>query len=447
MTAETRPARDQRIQDAIHGIIDFHPDSRPDRAAWRLLQTPDFQRLRRIKQLGTSEFVFPSASHSRLAHSIGVFHSARRLVRRIRRETTDGGFDAGRAETAILAALLHDLGHGPFSHVFERARQAVARRRGQPPPKSHEDWSAAMIQDADMRAILEEEGFAAENIAAIVCQKPPADMYHAIVSGTFDADRMDYMMRDKYMTGIGEGGFDTNWIMDNVRVAQRNGEHVFCLAHKALTAAEEFLLARYHLHKDIYLHKTSRAMECLLQAFFVGVVQEADERGGVAGLDAKHPLLRFFGAEENLDASRGLDDTAVWSAQDAVATRPAAAGASDRGADIADIAGRILERRIPHCLDVTHRREDFKQALRARLAAQIDKTVFFDSCSPSLYNPVGDDAARRHESLLVQRPGGGLREISELPESILARRPPPLRLQRCYFLKEEEYAAACRLDA
>ena len=451
MATKNALRRDERIQDAIHGIIDFHPESRPDRAAWRLLQTPDFQRLRRIKQLGTSEFVFPSASHSRFAHSIGVFHSARRLVGRIRREiATERAavrFDEERAETAILAALMHDLGHGPFSHVFERARKAIAERRGQGAIKTHEDFSADMIRDRQMRGILEAEGFDSEAIAEIVCTKPPRDMYHAIVSGTFDADRMDYMMRDKYMTGIGEGGFDTNWIMDNVRVAQRGDEAVLCLAHKALTAAEEFLLGRYHLHRDIYLHKTSRGMECLLQLFFDRLAQEAEVRGGIAGLDDGHPLVRFFADRtDGLAAYRELDDVAVWSALQAVARR---GEAESGGAGAADIARRVLERDVPACIDVTHRFPEqrqrqiaFKKEMKVRFKGRFDESVFFDSCPLSFYDRVGGDAQRQHERLLIQLPNGALREIAELSDSIVATALPVRRLERYYFLDEETYRQA-----
>ena len=450
-------ARDQRIQDAIHGIIDFHPERRTDRIAWRLLQTPDFQRLRRIKQLGAAEYVFPSASHSRFAHSIGVFHSARRLVERMRRELetghAGGAFDEGRAEAAVLAALLHDIGHGPFSHVFERARKAVSQdavagEGNAAPLKTHEEHSAAMIRSDAIGAILAEEELDAENIAQIVCAKPPQDMYHAIVSGTFDADRMDYMMRDKYMTGIGEGGFDTNWIMDNIRVARQGGEHSFCLAHKALTAAEEFLLGRFHLHKDIYLHKTIRAMECLLERFFLLLAREAAEEGRVCGLDEGHPLARFLaGGEGGLDAYRALDDTAVGGTLHAIAGR-----ASGGSASLESLAQRVLERRVPACIDVAHRFPEqpqrqvaFKEEITSRFQARMGASIFFDSPPLSLYEHVGDDAERRHERLLIQLPNGELREITEISDSILAGRLPLRRLERCYFLDDGEYEEAERL--
>ena len=450
--ARTTLIRDQRIQDAIHGIIDFHPDIRAERTAWRLLQTPDFQRLRRIQQLGAAEFVFPSATHSRFAHSIGVFHNARKLVERIRRafETgrTQGDFDHERADTTILAALLHDIGHGPFSHVFEAAREDVAKRLGMPPPRAHETYSAAMITTGDIRDILQDEGFDADEIAAIICERPPRDMYHAIVSGTFDADRLDYMMRDRYMTGVGEGAFDTAWIMDNIRVAPQGDGHILCLAHKALTAAEEFLLARYYLYKDIYYHKTSRGVQCLMRAFFCRLALEVRERDGVVeGLDRHNPLLRFFlEPEPELSVYRDLDDMIVWGALHGVAARR-----ENITSPLGDLARRILQRHIPACLDVTRRlpdaseQEAFKQKMSEAFGDSIGESVFFDSCPLTLYQEVGDDATQQHSSLMFQLPNAGLREITSLPDSILATLKPAEKLERYYFLNSEDYEQAKKM--
>ncbi len=119
--------RTQRVRDPVHGLIIFRYDNALDQLAWRLLDAPEFQRLRRIKQLGFSDFVFPSATHSRFAHCIGVFHTARKLVEVIDRERNAAGQkpDERREEVAIIAALLHDLGHGPFSHTFEGVQKSL----------------------------------------------------------------------------------------------------------------------------------------------------------------------------------------------------------------------------------------------------------------------------------------------------------------------------------
>ena len=122
-----------RIRDPVHGLIVFgdgndKAQNETDQIAWRLLNTPEFQRLRRIRHLGFSDLVYPGATHSRFAHAVGVYHTARRIVDVIRRCLKNQEFDENRTRVALLAALLHDIGHGPLSHVFEHAAQATGLR-------------------------------------------------------------------------------------------------------------------------------------------------------------------------------------------------------------------------------------------------------------------------------------------------------------------------------
>jgi HD superfamily phosphohydrolase len=186
----------QRIRDPIYEMIVFDHNEPLDMAVWRLLNTPEVQRLRRVKQLGVSDFVYPSATHSRFAHSVGVFHNARRLVKLIRREIelhrVAGNFNDERARVAVFAALLHDIGHGPFSHSFEEARRAIAERRGAAPKiRKHEGYSADTIKNGSgmIGSILSDVGVEPNEVADLVEAETPEDMYHAIVSSSFDADR------------------------------------------------------------------------------------------------------------------------------------------------------------------------------------------------------------------------------------------------------------------
>ncbi len=174
----------QRVRDPVHGLIVFEddgPNAPRDQVAWALLNTPEMQRLRRIRQLGVSEFTFPGATHSRFAHSIGVFHVARQLARILERVLPSPEWQADRAEVACFAALVHDVGHGPFSHAFER----VQRERNV--EKDHEDWSAEIIlaETGSIRPILERrrKGMA-QDVADLLRAKDPDDAYHAIVSSS-----------------------------------------------------------------------------------------------------------------------------------------------------------------------------------------------------------------------------------------------------------------------
>ena len=143
----------QRLRDPVYGLIVFGggPDAdvrETDQIAWKLINAREFQRLRRIRQLGFSELVFPGATHSRFAHCVGAYHTARGIMDVIRRRH-EGTFDPLRARAALLAALLHDVGHGPFSHVFENVGKALKLR------KRHEDWGREIIEgDTEVNGVL-----------------------------------------------------------------------------------------------------------------------------------------------------------------------------------------------------------------------------------------------------------------------------------------------------
>ena len=210
-----------------------------------------------------------SVTHTRFAHCMGVFHTARVLVGIIERELKAAGDepDPGRAQVPVIAALLHDLGHGPFSHTFE----GVQKSRGI--NKRHERWTAEIIRnpDGNIRPLLDDfrsGGGFSDAVADLLEADDPADIYHAVVSSAFDADRLDYLQRDRLMAGTGAGAIDFDWLMEQVRVreieieAPEAGDEedrarvpTFCFDPKALPSAEQFLLARYTLHEQVYFHK------------------------------------------------------------------------------------------------------------------------------------------------------------------------------------------------
>jgi HD superfamily phosphohydrolase len=347
--------RTQRLRDPVHGLIVFQHDQLADQIAvdqlaWDLIGTPEFQRLRRIRQLGVAEFVFPGATHTRFAHSIGVFHTARALIGIIRREIGPASFKKDRAEAAAIAALLHDLGHGPFSHTFE----GVQKSRGA--GRKHEHWTADIVRapDGQIQPLLEtfRPGFASE-VADLLAAEDPADIYHAVVSSSFDADRLDYLRRDRLMTGTGAGAIDFDWLMEHIRVKEIEIDPVdsdapddtvlvptFCLDSKALPAAEQFLLARYTLHEQVYFHKATRCIEHMI-ARLLGLVTEKTKEPNTApeltGLPANHPMLRFFGqAQPSVADYLALDDMVIM----------AAFGAMQAAGDpaIAELATRLRNR-------------------------------------------------------------------------------------------------------
>lgn len=428
-----RSDRTQRVRDPVHGLIVFtHEgrDARRDQTAWRLLNTPEFQRLRRIRQLGLSEITFPGATHTRFSHSIGVFHTARMLVGILSRLIPDAEFNRDRAGLAVLAALVHDLGHGPFSHTFE----SVQKARGS--EKHHENWTAEIIcnREGNVRPILENfrEGIA-DHIAELLIAEEPRDLYHAIVSSSFDADRLDYLQRDRLMTGTGAGAIDFDWLLDNLRIAEirLGGDddvdsaivRTFCLDEKALQPAEIFLLTRYHLFEQVYLHKTTRGMEAMLRSLLTMVANAATD-GDFARLclDQGDPLIRFFAEKgDTVENYLALDDFTVWAAISRIAN------AADGRAS--DLASRLRDRRLYKALDVNtecpalrgenpdvteERRQREILRLENLLKAEIGTTVLVDESEISIYGEIGADQAKTHKMLSIRLRDGSTREITEL---------------------------------
>jgi uncharacterized protein len=439
----------RRIRDAVHGLIVFDHSKEIEKLAWKLLGIREFQRLRRIRQLGVSELTFPSAVHTRFVHSIGVFHIARKLIEVIQRELASD-FQGERAEVALIAALLHDLGHGPFSHVFE----SVQKSRGV--VKRHEQWTAELIRNpsGEIKPLLEEHrpGFTAD-VAELLEAENPVDIYHAVVSSSFDADRLEYLQRDRFMTGSGAGAIDFDWLMDNLRVAEVSleapdedeGEDedlkvpTFCLAMKALPAAEQFLLARHTLHEQVYFHKTTRCAQKMVGKLLRRIAKLATgaEAAHETGLPLNHPLLRFYQeGSETLAAYLDLDDSVVLGALSLMTHA--------RDALVQDLALRIQSRRLYKTMDVGEFGSDpGRQAQKVRdieqhfeQAIQGESVIKDDEAALNIYSVVGGDEERIHKRLHIldaMKP----KEISELSPIIKALNDKKMPI-RFFFEKQED---------
>jgi uncharacterized protein len=287
----------QRIRDPVHNLIEFH-DTEFEQVLWSVVQTRPFQRLRRIKQLGFSDFVYPGATHSRYAHSLGVFHTARLLMERVKQQLPGSRYRDSYAEAAIAAALVHDLGHGPFSHAFEEASERFGFKTEQ-----HEETSIALITDGEVADQLNRLGSGfAKDVADVLRNEDPT-IYGAVVSSQFDADRLDYMRRDRLMCGTGIGVIDFEWLIANLRVAtvpfgadeKAVGTlETLVMGPKGVMAVEAFVVGLFHLYPTVYLHKATRGAEKLFTELLARVVELAlDDATNRTGLDERHPLVKF----------------------------------------------------------------------------------------------------------------------------------------------------------
>ena len=273
------------IRDPIHGAIEINSDERA------LLDSPQYQRLRNVKQLGFADLAFPGATHTRYAHGLGAMQVATKVFDALCPQLELDDADEKRfRQTLRLAVLFHDLGHAPLSHATERIMPQVealrlpqwvssAGRRA-----DHEDYTLKLLLDSGLAAEIRERfgsaGIDPSHIAGLVCGKPPPgpDPYRsrgrdllpllrAVVSGELDADRMDYLQRDSFYTGVNYGKFDSDWIVQNLAVVEREGRVYLGLMHRAVFAFEDFLLSRYHMFLSVYFHYASVGYEVLLQRY------------------------------------------------------------------------------------------------------------------------------------------------------------------------------------
>ncbi|SCX35014.1 HD domain-containing protein [Agrobacterium rosae] len=437
----------QRVRDPIHGLIIFEKHNQIDQLAWSLIDTPEFQRLRRIRQLGMSEYVFPSATHTRFAHSIGVYHNARRLMEVVKQEEGKA-YLPERAEEILIAALLHDVGHGPFSHTFEGSREALAERYKLGPIEKHEKFSANIIRSKEgkIREILEDfrENFA-EKVAEILESDDLTDFYHAVVSSSFDADRMDFLVRDRYMTGTKTGAIDEEWLIDNlakhdVLVTQDDDKPVsvptFVFKAKGRQAAEDFLLARYRLYTQVYLHKTTRGFEKLLSALIL-IIGDKDIKPEEIGMSCDNPLIKFLRQDSNLENYSQLDDTVVWGAISEISR--------SQHKKAKNYALKLLNREHLHVLDISAQYSDEQSIANAirridkHVGEQLGIDVFKDEPPYNLYSRSGGEAEKMHKTIMVQDGTGTPKEIVEFPDTIIRNSLiKKKRLVRYYFLTAED---------
>lgn len=307
------------ITDPIHGDIEFKTED--DKLILELINCREFQRLNHVKQQGLANYVFPGATQSRLAHSIGVFHMARRLLKIIQEQRPEE-YNERRALASKCAALLHDTGHGPFSHAFER----VMERRGA--EKCHEEWTAEVITgDTEVRKILEKVSpDFPEEVAGIILAEEPEDIYGSIISSQFDADRLDYLQRDRHYSGIKEASFDLDNLLNHLTVTDIPHESLshddadngktslgFVFNDNGMSAVEDYLLARYHVYVKIGFSRQVRAAEELLTIFFDSLSQIIDEdRLDEIGVTKMDPVVDYMRTDEpTLDQYMRLTDGSV----------------------------------------------------------------------------------------------------------------------------------------
>lgn len=371
------------IRDTIHGYVHIE-----NKIIWDCIDTREFQRLRRIRQLGSTAVIFPSGEHSRATHSFGTYEITRRMI-----EEIDGLKEilSEREQIVLmLAGLLHDVGHASFSHSFEHIMHS-----------NHEEYTQQIITaDSEIFDVLSkvDEKLPFE-VAGVINHTHPNQILCQLISSQLDADRLDYLLRDSYFTGVSYGQIDLDRILRTMRVA--DGKIV--VKKSSIYTVENYIMSRYHMYWQVYYHPNSRSYDILLRQIFSRLKDLYNAR---ADIIREFPMYEALLTKERLDNDELylLDDPTVMYGFHLM----------ERSSDktLSDLARRILNRDL-----FEHARIDRLQELRRlceKKGYDPEYYVVADQQSQIPYQPYKGNESQCIWMLTDE----GIRELSEISEVV-----------------------------
>ena len=368
------------LRDPVHGYIRVELQ-----VIWDCINSAWFQRLRRIRQLGGANMVYHCAEHTRFSHSLGVYEVVRRMVSEV--PDIVAALSERDKVVVMAAGLLHDLGHGPYSHTFELVTNT-----------SHEEYTCRIIEeDTEITRILNSAapGLAKE-VADVIRHTSANPLLSQIVSSQLDADRMDYLLRDAYFTGTKYGEFDMERILRTLRI--EDGRQLV-VKQSGVYAVENYIMSRYHMYWQVYYHPTARSFECVMNALFRRIKELYGPANEAELIDVFRPLIK--NRPLSLAEYFRLDESSCGYAFDVLAGHP------DR--IISDMAGRIRDRRLFVYADST---PESIEEVRKKLAACDLSEEYYLGHDSVRQNPYVPYTGQQDGSIWVRMKDGSVRELS-----------------------------------
>lgn len=397
-----------------------------DQVILDLIGTTEFQRLRRIKQLGSANAVFHGAEHSRFSHSLGVYEIARRFEEHLTefhatKEPGDGLWNPDERLVLLAAALLHDLGHGPYSHTFEHIFGT-----------NHEDYTQMIITEpgTEINAVL--SGFDPElptKVAAVINKTYANKQVVQLISSQIDADRMDYLLRDAYYTGATYGEFDLSRITRIIRPY----EHGIAFEEKGLYAIEDYVVSRYQMYVQVYFHPVARSLETILTKLLerAKVLFEQDVNDSRIDKQFVSPALQAVFEKRGdipvseylkLDDSVMLADINRWRfSADAV---------------LADLATRFLDRKPLKSIEMTDKTRNLLPELRDLITEAGFSVQYYTAENDSFDQPYSDHQLQGRTQIELMAQDGDLTDLSDRSAVVAALMGRAFGDARFFFPKE-----------
>lgn len=361
-----------------------------DQVIWDLIATSEFQRLRRIKQLGTTYLTFHGAEHSRFNHSLGVYEIVRRIIDKIEKYDT---WNEDERLTCLCAALLHDLGHGPFSHSFEKVFGL-----------NHEQFTKDIILgETEVNAILQKVANDFPDKVASVIDKTYTDqLVVSVISSQIDADRMDYLLRDAYYTGVSYGQFDMERIL---RVMRPTADEIV-IKSSGMHAVEDYIMSRYQMYWQVYFHPVTRSAEVILTKIF-DRAKYLFQSGYTFAVEPTL-LASLFNGKISVGEYLHLDEAVIlfyfqrWM--------------DEADAILSDLCIRFMERQLFQYVefDQETRQADFDRLAELFNEANIDPTYYLvvDSSADLPYDVYRSGDTDSRVPIYLQMPNNSLKELS-----------------------------------
>ena len=349
--------RTRTYHDPLHGAISLDRHDPVEALLIRLIDTPPFQRLRRVRQLGAASLTFHGAESSRFTHALGVMEVARRAFDPLARRYPH--LQPHRA-AVLCAALLHDVGHGPFSHTAEEIFKT-----------NHEYWTQRIIQEAPtVQGLLSDfDPDLTTSILSVYHHQHPIPLIWQLVSSQLDCDRLDYLMRDSYFTGASYGHLDLDRILRSMDIDSDNN---LVVSRKGQTAVEHYLLVRYFMYAQVYNHPKNLAATWILQRAF----QRARECFAAGKIVADATMIAWL---QHPEISLSLRD--YLAADDIVFTYHLQQWQQDQDLLLADLCRRFVERHLLKARDISV----LSESDRAELLMKTRQKVSDEGYTPEVY--------------------------------------------------------------
>jgi HD superfamily phosphohydrolase len=397
------------FKDPVHRYIHVR-----DELIWELIGTKEFQRLRRIRQLGTTYVTFHGAEHTRFNHSLGVYEIMRRMVDILERK---GVWDADERLVCLASALLHDVGHGPFSHSFEKVFHM-----------DHEQWTRRIITgDTEINEVLKKMGDDFPNkVADVIAKTYDNKLLVSLISSQIDADRMDYLLRDAFYTGVSYGQFD----MERILRVMRPEEDQAVFKHSGMHAVEDYIMSRYQMYWQVYFHPVTRSAEVIL-CKILNRAKELLEEGYDFQITPVH-FMSMFSGQVTLNDYLKLDESIIlyyfqaWE--------------DEKDTILSDLCQRFMHRRLFKYVECNPSKQMLiwpeLQELFKKIGLNPDYYLVIDSSSDlpyDFYRP-GEKDERLPIHLLM--PNGELRELSRESDVVEAISGKKRTDHKLYFPKD-----------